>query len=166
MSAIRHLFMFSSRNVHFAILGLILGASTGYIVAFYQAEAAFVPKTTQVSQNGTPANHPNVTPEQLLEMFKIALQKNPNEPELRSRYGSFLFNLGRFQESVESFQKSLELRPNHTQTMEDLFNAQLEGLKDSKAAAATLNKISQVDPNYSGLPALKSRLEERSRVAK
>jgi hypothetical protein len=50
--------------------------------------------------------------------------------------------------------------------MEDLFNAQLEGLKDSKAAAATLNKISQVDPNYSGLPALKSRLEERSRAAK
>ena len=158
--------MFSSRNVHFAILGLILGASTGYIVAFYQAEAAFVPKTPQVSQNGTPANHPNVTPEQLLEMFKIALQKNPNEPELRSRYGSFLFNLGRFQESVESFQKSLELRPNHTQTMEDLFNVQLEGLKDSKAAAATLNKIAQVDPNYSGLPALKSRLEERSKAAK
>jgi len=64
--------MFSSRNIHFAILGLILGASTGYVAAFYQAEAAFVPKTTvqqQGSQTGTPPNHPNVTPEQLLEMF-------------------------------------------------------------------------------------------------
>jgi tetratricopeptide (TPR) repeat protein len=158
--------MFSSRNIHFAILGLILGASTGYIVAFYQAEAAFVPKTTQVSQTGAPPNHPNVTPEQLLDMFKVALERNPNEPELRSRYGNFLFNLGRFQESVESLQKSLELRPNDTQTMEDLFNAQLEGLKDSQAAAATLNKLAQVDPNYNGLPALKSRLEERSKAAK
>jgi tetratricopeptide (TPR) repeat protein len=159
--------MFSSRNIHFAILGLILGASTGYIVAFYQAEAAFVPKppTQQVSRNGTPPNHPNVTPEQLLEMFKVALQKNPNEPELHSRYASFLFNLGRFQESVESFQKSLELRPNHVQTMENMFNAQLEGLKDTKAAAATLKAIEKADANYSGLPALKKRLEEKSKAA-
>lgn len=158
--------MFSSRNIHFAILGLILGASTGYVVAFYQAEAAFVPKTQQVSQNGTPPNHPNVTPEQLLEMFKVALEKNPNEPELRSRYGSFLFNLGRFQESVESLQKSLELRPNHLQTMEDLFNVQLEGLKDPKAAEATLKKIAQVEPNYGGLSALKNRLNQKSQAAK
>jgi tetratricopeptide (TPR) repeat protein len=158
--------MFSSRNIHFAILGLILGASTGYIVAFYQAEAAFVPKTTQISQTGAPPNHPNVTPEQLLDMFKVALERNPNEPELRSRYGNFLFNLGRFQESVESLQKSLELRPNDAQTMEDLFNAQLEGLKDSQAAAATLNKLVQLDPNYNGLPALRSRLEEQSKAAK
>ena len=161
--------MFSSRNIHFAILGLILGASTGYIVAFYQAEAAFVPKAPprqQASETGTPPNHPNVTPEQLLAMFQGALQKNPNEPELRSRYASFLFNLGRFQESVESFQKSLELRPNHMQTMEDLFNAQLEGLKDPKAAAVTVKKIEQVDANYSGLPALKKRLEEKSKAAR
>ena len=99
-------------------------------------------------------------------MFKVALQKNPNEPELRSRYGNFLFNLGRFPESVESFQKSLELRPNHVQTMGDLFTAQLEGLKDSTAAAATLKQIEKVDPNYSGLPVMKRRLEEKSKAAK
>ena len=159
--------MFSSRNIHFAILGLILGASSGYVLAFYQAQTAFVPKTAtqQVSQNGTPPGHPNVTPEQLLEMFKVALEKNPNEPELRSRYGNFLYNLGRFQESVDAFQKSLELRPNHVQTMGDLFTAQIEGLKDTKAAADTLKKIEQVDPNYSGLPVMKRRLEEKSKAA-
>ena len=161
--------MFSSRNIHFAILGLILGASSGYIFAFYQAEIAFVPKTStqqQASQTGTPPGHPNVTPEQLLEMFSAALQKNPNDPELRSRYGNFLYNLGRFQESVESFEKSLELRPNHIQTMGDLFTAQFEGLKDSKAAAATLKKMEQVDSNYSGLPVMKRRLEEKSKAEK
>jgi cytochrome c-type biogenesis protein CcmH/NrfG len=156
--------MFSSRNIHFAILGLILGASSGYIFAFYQAETSFVPKTTQQASQ-TPQGHPNVTPDQLLEMFKVALQKNPNEPELRSKYGNFLFNLGRFQESVEAFQKSLELRPNHVQTMGDLFTAQLEGLKDTKAAADTLKKIEQVDPSYSGLPVMKRRLEEKSKTA-
>ena len=65
-STIRNLPMFSSRNIHFAILGLILGASSGYIFAFYQAEVSFVPKTPtqqQASQTGTPPNHPNVTPD-------------------------------------------------------------------------------------------------------
>ena len=164
--------MLSSRNIHFAILGLILGASTGYVYAFYQAERSFVPKqpaqqqAAPAAQAGVPANHPNVTPEQLLQMFQVALQKNPNEPELRSRYGSFLFNLGRFQESVDAFQKSLELRPNHMETMENLFNAQLEGLRDPKAAAATLKKMEKVEPGNAGLAVLKKRLEEKSRAAK
>ena len=32
--------MFSSRNIHFAILGIILGATTGYIFAFYQVQSS------------------------------------------------------------------------------------------------------------------------------
>jgi tetratricopeptide (TPR) repeat protein len=158
--------MFSSRNIHFAILGIILGASTGYIFAFYQAETSVVPPATQTSQAGAPPNHPDVTPEQLLQMFKVALERNPNEPELLSRYGSFLFNLGRFEESVDSFQKSLTVRPGHMQTMEDLFNAQLEGLKDVKSAEITLKKMEQADPKHAALPVLKQRLEEKSKAAK
>ena len=160
--------MFSSRNIHFLILGIILGASSGYVFAFYQVESTVVvPKAPQqASQAGTPPNHPDVTPEQLLEMFKVALERNPNEPELRSRYGSFLFNLGRFQESVESFQKSLELRPAHMETLENLFSAQLEGLKDLRGAGATLRKIEQTDPKYASLPALKKRLDDKSKAAK
>jgi len=153
--------MFSSRNIHFAILGLILGASTGYIFAFYQAGSPVVAPAQQGSQTDAPANHPDVTPEALLQMFQVALKNNPNEPELLSRYGSFLFNLGRFQESVDAFQKSLVVRPNHMQTMEDLFNAQLEGVKDPKAAEATLKKIEQADPKHASLPTLRQRLQAK-----
>jgi Tfp pilus assembly protein PilF len=157
--------MFSSRNIHFAILGLILGASTGYIFAFYQAGSSVVAPAQQGSQTGAqtaaPANHPDVTPEALLQMFQVALKNNPNEPELLSRYGSFLFNLGRFQESVDAFQKSLVARPNHWQTMEDLFNAQLEGVKDPNAAEATLRKMEQVDPKHASLPTLRQRLQAK-----
>lgn len=158
--------MFSFRNIHFAILGIILGASTGYIFAFYQAESSIVRQAPQASNSGAPPNHPNVTPEQILEMFKVALEKNPNEPELLTRYGTFLFNLSRFQESVEWFQKALALRPNHMPTMEDLFNAQLDGLRDVKAAEATLKKMEQTDPQYTALPEIRKRLEEQSKAAK
>jgi tetratricopeptide (TPR) repeat protein len=158
--------MFSSRNIHFAILGIILGASTGYISAFYQAESSIVRQVPQASNSGAPPNHPNVTPEQLLGMFKVALEKNPNDPELLNRYGNFLFNLSRFQESAEWIQKAQALRPTHMPTMEDLFNAQLEGLRDVKAAQATLKKMEQTDPRYTGLPDLRKRLEEKSKAAK
>jgi tetratricopeptide (TPR) repeat protein len=158
--------MFSSRNIHFAILGLILGAVTGYIFAFYQAQTSLASQAPSAANAGGPQNHPEVSTEEILSMFKLAMERNPNEPELLARYASFLFSLGRFQESVEWFQKSLANRPNHLSTMEDLFNAQLEGLKDARAAADTLAKMSQMDPTYASLPALKKRLEERTKAAR
>lgn len=153
--------MFSSRNIHFAILGVILGASMGYIFAFYQAEHKIARQTASAANSGVPQNHPNVSTEQILEMFKVALERNPNEPELLTRYASFLFNLGRFQESVEWFQKSLNIRPNHMPTLESLFDAQLDGVRDVKAAEATLKKIEQADSKYAALPAMQKRLDQK-----
>ena len=153
--------MFSSRNIHFAILGIILGASTGYIFAFYQAARTTAQQTAPAANSGAPQNHPNVGTGQILEMFKVALEKNPNEPELLMRYGIFLSNLGRFAESAEWFQKSVAIRPNHMPTLENLFDVQLEGLRDVKAAEATLKKMQQTDPNYAALPALRKRLDQK-----
>ena len=158
--------MFSSRNIHFAILGLILGAAAGYIFAFYQAQSSLASPAAASASTGAPQNHPEVSTEEILNMFKLAMERNPNEPELLARYASFLFSLGRFQESVELFEKSLANRPNHLSTMEDLFNAQLEGLKDPKASGTTLAKMSQMDPTYASLPQLKKRLEEKSKAAR
>ena len=158
--------MFSSRNIHFAILGFILGASSGYIFAFYEAESSMARQTAPSANSGAPQGHPNVGTEEILEMFRVALERNPKEPELLARYASFLFNLGRFPESVELFQKSLAVRPNHLATMEDMFDAQLEGLRDVKAAETTLKDMTRMDPTYAGLASLGKRLEERSKVAR
>ena len=92
--------MFTSRNIHFAILGIILGSAFGYILAFYQVQASMPPPISGTSQ--APPNHPEVTNEQMLALFKQALDKNPNEPELLTRYASFMFSLGRFTETTET----------------------------------------------------------------
>jgi Flp pilus assembly protein TadD len=141
--------MFSSRNIHFAILGIILGASTGYIFAFYQVESS-TPRTvpTARSQGGNmPQGHPDVSNDQLVTMFKEALDKNPNDTTLITRYANFLFDLGRFNEAVEWFGKVVAMQPDNVDVRTDLatalFNA---GQKDK--ALAEYQAILQKDPKH------------------
>src|SRR5437899_12578011 len=97
--------MFSSRNIHFAVLGIILGANSGYIVDFYQAQASMPQPVSRVSGSKVPNGHPNVSNDQLFAMFKQALEKNPNDTTLMTKYANFLFDLGKFSEAVAWFQK-------------------------------------------------------------
>lgn len=139
--------MFSSRNIHFAILGIILGATSGYIFAFYQVQSS-IPRSLPAAQgSNTPQGHPNVSNDQLQAMFNEALQKNPNDPMLMTRYANFLFDLGRFSEAVDWFQKVIMLEPDNLDVRTDygtaLWNA---GQKDK--AMATYQGILKNDPKH------------------
>jgi hypothetical protein len=95
--------MFTSRNIHFAILGIILGAATGYIMAFYQAAAAAPPvdpphaAAATDPQGALPANHPDVNSPQMLDLLKKAAEDSPNQPEVLSRYANELFQIGKME---------------------------------------------------------------------
>jgi tetratricopeptide (TPR) repeat protein len=116
--------MFSSRNIHFAILGIILGATSGYVLAFYQAESLAPPASiADTAGAGTPEEHPDITDDQMLELFKGAIERNPNNPELMSRYANFLFDLQRYAESVEWYQKVLALQPSNIDVRTDMASA-------------------------------------------
>jgi len=139
--------MFSSRNIHFAILGIILGGTAGYIFAFYQVQSS-MPRTAPSSQSsGTPKGHPDVTNEQLLSMFKEALAKNPNDTTLMTRYANFLFDLGRFNEAVEWFQKVVAIQPNNLDVRTDLGTA-LWNMGQKDKAMAQYQQILKSDPRH------------------
>src|SRR5262249_48143162 len=117
--------MFSSRNIHFAILGIILGAVFGYVFAFYQATEAAPPSAPSASEaansanstnssGGLPANHPEVSNEQMLALLKKAAEDSPDQPEVLSRYANELFQVGRMQESAEWYAKVVALKPKDT----------------------------------------------------
>ena len=114
--------MFTSRNIHFAILGIILGAATGYVVAFYQAAAAAPPPSADAPHSATatdqqgalPANHPDVNSPQMLELLKKAAEDSPNQPEVLSRYANELFQIGRMEESAVWYGKVVALQPKDT----------------------------------------------------
>jgi cytochrome c-type biogenesis protein CcmH/NrfG len=139
--------MFSSRNIHFAILGIILGASTGYILAFYQVQSSMPRARPSPQTSNAPAGHPNVSREELLAMFKDALAENPNNPELMTRYANFLFDMGRFNESVEWFRKAIAIEPNNLDFRTDLGTALWNaGQKDQ--GMAEYQHILKLDPKH------------------
>ena len=139
--------MFSSRNIHFAILGIIVGAAAGYVVAFYQVQAGMPRTVAAASGSNMPQGHPNVNNDQLLAMFKEALEKNPNDATLMMRYANFLFDLGRFGEAADWFQKALTQQPDNLDVMTDLGTALWNaGQKDK--AMATYQQILKKDPRH------------------
>lgn len=191
--------MFSSRNIHFALLGIILGASAGYVFAFYKAYAANrppVPAITESQAEGDlPPEHPGVpglNNDQMLEAMKKAVELDPKQPEIVSRYAMALFDAGRFDEAEQQFAKAVELEPNSVEARamygaalwrlgkQDEAAVQLEatlkldagnipalhGLtllhlerRNLDKAAGYIKQLEAVDPTYSQLAPLKSRLE-------
>ena len=139
--------MFSSRNIHFAILGIILGATSGYILAFYQVQASMAPAVSRSQGSNLPSGHPNVSNEQVLAMFKAALEKNPNDTTLMTKYANFLFDLGRAPEAVEWFEKVVALQPQNADARTDLATALWNAGQKDKAMTEYQTALS-IDPKH------------------
>ena len=56
-------------------------------------------------------------------MVKAALEKNPNDTTLMTKYANFLFNSGKFSESVSWFEKVVALQPDSADAKTDLGTA-------------------------------------------
>jgi Flp pilus assembly protein TadD len=184
--------MFSSRNVHLAILGIILGASTAYVVAFYRVEPPEPPPlSSSEAESGTPSGHPEINNEQMLEGMKKAVETSPNDPEIIKRYAVALFEMGQLADAETWFGKAVALEPNSVDLRsmygavlwrmgkKDAATVQLEatlkldpqnipslhGLtllalegRDVSRAAKLIQQIESIEPTYSQLPELRSRL--------
>jgi Flp pilus assembly protein TadD len=99
------------------------------------------------SSSNVPAGHPNVDREELLAMFKEALEKNPDNPELMTRYANFLFDLGRFNEAVDWFRKAIAIEPNNLGFRTDLGTALWNGGQKDQAMAE-YQQILKIDPKH------------------
>ena len=144
--------MFSSRNIHFAILGIILGASSGYVFAFYRAHQAEPPPLTESqAANSVPAGHPDINSDQMLEAMKQAVEKDPTQPEILNRYALALFDAGHFEESEMWFGKAVQLAPQNTD-IRSMYGAVLWRLGKRQEAETQLEEVLKLDP--SNVPSL------------
>ena len=145
--------MFSSRNIHLAILGIILGASAGYVAAFYKANSALTPPplSPDQAQNEMPAGHPNVNNEQMLEAMKKAVETDPSNPEIVSRYAMALFDAGKTEQAEQWFKKAVDLEPNSVEGR-TMYGAVLWRMGNKDASAAQLQAALKIDSR--NIPAL------------
>src|SRR5712671_4698057 len=143
--------MFSSRNIHFAILGIILGVTAGYVLAFYQAAAAAPKPSTEVAAHSgdaaLPANHPEVSDDQMLALLKKAAEESPDQPDVLARYANELFQLGRLEESAEWYSKVVALKPKDTD-VRSLYGAVLWRIGKKAEAKTQLQTALTQDPKH------------------
>ncbi len=143
--------MFSARNIHFIILGLILGGTSGYIFAFYQVQSTMSPPAVSVpaatNPAGLPPNHPDVSNGQMVQLFKEAIEKNPKDAELMTRYGNFLFDQERFKEAVAEYEKVLAINPKNPDVRTDMATA-LWNLGESDRAMTEYEHSLKDDPRH------------------
>jgi cytochrome c-type biogenesis protein CcmH/NrfG len=139
--------MFSSRNIHFALLGIILGSASGYIFAFYRVQSTMPVSVPTAQSSGAPQGHPNLSPEEVRRKVEEQLAKNPNDTQVMTLYANFLFDQGKFSEAVEWFQKAVAIQPDNLDVRTDMATALWNaGKKDQ--AMAEYQKILRSDPKH------------------
>lgn len=106
----------TSRSVHLLLLGLILGAATAYVYASVQSGArraalASEARDRLVSGQAASDPHAGLSDADMLEMFEQAMATTPDDPDLLTRYATFLFDLRRFAEAADAFERALVPNP-------------------------------------------------------
>jgi len=149
--------MLSPRNLHFALLGVILGAAAGYIFGNYNVQNRLAPLATAApaganalpdsGSGNLPPDHPDVTDEQMAAMFKEAIQKNPNNAELLVRYANFLYDSAKFSEAVTWYEKALEIEPKNVNVRSDMGTA-LWNMGKTEEALAQYNQALALDAKH------------------
>jgi len=56
---------------------------------------------------------PKLTPEEVMESYKKAVELDPKNPIYQSSYGAYLVEIGRFNEAEAAYQKAAELDPDN-----------------------------------------------------
>jgi tetratricopeptide (TPR) repeat protein len=97
--------------------------------------------------------------EQAIAWYQKVLALDPKNVDAHTDLGTSYFNVGRPQEALREFRKSLEINPQHAQTLFNSIVVELEGTHDLAAAEQAWDRLHAVSPNYPGLDRLKQSID-------
>jgi Flp pilus assembly protein TadD len=89
--------------------------------------------------------------------FGKAVALEPNSVDLRSMYGAVLWRMGKKDAATVQLEATLKLDPQNIPSLHGLTLLALEG-RDVSRAAKLIQQIESIEPTYSQLPELRSRL--------
>ena len=97
--------------------------------------------------------------EQAIDWYQKVLALDPKNVNARTDLGTSYFNMGRPQEALREFQRSLEINPEHEQTLFNSIVVNLEGTHDLARAQQAWDRLHALSPNYPGLDRLKQSID-------
>ena len=96
---------------------------------------------------------------QCIEWYQKALDLDPKNVNAHTDLGTAYFNLGRAQDALREYGKSLEIDPKHEPTIFNTIVVTLNGTHDLEAAQQAWERLSKLNPNYPGLDRIKQALD-------
>lgn len=141
--------MLDSRTVHWVLLGVIAGSAAAYVYANYRIHGARLDElrnTQNAAVSESTDAHADVTEQGMLELFARALAISPDDPELLSRYATYLFEIGRYAESANSFARLMEITPEDA-TMRTAYATALYGSGRVGDAIEEYRRALETDPS-------------------
>jgi tetratricopeptide (TPR) repeat protein len=94
-----------------------------------------------------------------IDWYQKVLALDPKSVNAHTDLGTSYFNVGRPQEALREFRKSLEINPDHAQTLFNSIVVNLEGTHDLAAAQQAWDRLHVVSPSYPGLDRLKQSID-------
>ncbi len=105
--------------------------------------------------------------EEAVGWYRKALALDPKNVAVRTDLGTSLYNLGRFDEALREFRRSLQDDPNHPQTLFNIAVTELVGKNDAGRAEEALHRLKRINPGFPGIAQLEARIgqlrQERTR---
>ena len=97
--------------------------------------------------------------EQAILWYQKVLALDPKNVNAHTDLGTSYFNAGRPQEALREFHQSLEINPEHAQTLFNTIVVNLEGTHDLAAAQQAWDRLHALSPRYPGLDRLKQSID-------
>jgi len=132
---------------------------TDAIVAQFQQMAAQNPKDAEIRLKLANFLYDQKQYARSIEWYQRALELDPRNVNARTDLGTAYFYLGRPQDALREYRKSLEMNPRHEPTLLNTIVVNLEGTHDLAAAQAAWERLSQINPTHPALESLKQKLD-------
>jgi cytochrome c-type biogenesis protein CcmH/NrfG len=96
---------------------------------------------------------------QAVEWYQRALELNSKNVNARTDLGTSYFYMGRPQDALREYDKSLAIDPKHEPTLLNTIVVNLEGTHDVAAAQKAWDRLYKLNPNHPALAGLKEKID-------
>ncbi len=97
--------------------------------------------------------------DQAIGWYRRALELDPKNINAQTDLGTAYFYIGRPQDALREYRKSLAIDPTHEPTLFNLIVVYLDGKHDLARAQETWTRLQELNPSYPRLESLKQRLD-------
>jgi tetratricopeptide (TPR) repeat protein len=138
--------MLSKRSINwiFAITIAVLAGAAALSIRLNQGQSS-VPEAT--SPAGLPESHPSLELINRLNDLERLSLTDPQNAEYQTEIGNIYYDLGRFQNAVEAYEKSLKLKPRDPAVSTDAATCYHNMGQDDKAIDL-IDQVLQFSPNF------------------